>query len=168
MMTEMDLNSIFANTTQQLLKITKEFYGDNLVSFVIYGSVGRRCPNYTSDIDLLIILERLPQGRMNRVKEFEKLEQKVERYIEDLEKYGIYSRLSPLLKTRDEVILGSLLFLDMLEDAQILYDKDNFFLSYLNEFKKRLKRLGAKKVKEGTRWYWILKPDYRPGDIFEI
>ena len=33
----------------------KLFYGERLISAVVFGSVGRRTPNYNSDIDILII-----------------------------------------------------------------------------------------------------------------
>jgi len=39
---------------------------------------------------------------------------------------------------------------------------------YLSDFRERLDRLGARKVFQGDRWYWDLKPDYKPGEIFEI
>lgn len=124
--------------------------------------------NYFSDIDLLIVARRLPKGRLNRVEEFEKVETKVEKYIKEAQKYGVYTRLSPVFKTRDEVLMGSPLFLDMVEDAIILYDRESFFSSHLDKLRERLKELGSKRVKQGTRWYWILKPDYRPGEVFEI
>lgn len=34
--------------------------------------------------------------------------------------------------------------------------------------KERLKLLGAKRVWSGDTWYWILKEDYKPGEVFEI
>jgi hypothetical protein len=32
----------------------------------------------------------------------------------------------------------------------------------------RLDALGSRRIWRGTRWYWDLKPDYRPGMIFEL
>jgi len=31
-----------------------------------------------------------------------------------------------------------------------------------------MKELGSRKVKRGNAWYWILKPDYKEGDIIEL
>jgi hypothetical protein len=31
-----------------------------------------------------------------------------------------------------------------------------------------LAHLGARRVWLGNAWYWDLKPDYRPGDVFEL
>jgi len=41
----------------------------------IFGSVARRTPNPESDLDILVLADRLPHGRMARVKEFEPVEQ---------------------------------------------------------------------------------------------
>jgi hypothetical protein len=42
--------------------------------------------------------------------------------------------------------MGSFLFLDMIEDAVILYDRNDFFRNYLSELKRKLKKYGAKKI----------------------
>jgi hypothetical protein len=81
---------------------------------------------------------------------------------------GIHSYFSPIFKTPEEVERGSLLFLDMLYDLVILYDRDSFLLNYLRGFKKRLDKLGARRIVRGEKWYWVLKPDYKRGETFEI
>ncbi len=91
-----------------------------------------------------------------------------EKEIKELEESGIHTWLSPVIKTPEEVLSGSLLFLDMIFDAMILYDRNDFFKNFLNSFKERLQSLGAKRIVQGDRWYWDLKPDYRKGEIFEI
>jgi uncharacterized protein len=162
------LKEKFKELQDTLLKETKSFYGDNLVSFVVFGSVARETFRFNSDIDILIIAENLPDGRMKRVKQFSAVEEKIEPLMESLEKQGIHTYISPVFKTPDEVKKGSPLFLDMVEDACILYDKDEFFTKWLKEFKARLKKLGAKRVWRGNMWYWVLKPDYKPGEVIEL
>lgn len=56
----------------------------------------------------------------------------------------------------------------MVEDAIILYDKDNFFENILNSLRRRLKELGAERKKLGKKWYWVLKKDYKIGEVIEI
>jgi len=46
--------------------------------------------------------------------------------------------------------------------------KGKFFSCYLKDFKKRFDKMGAKRIEESERWYWLLKPDYKPGETFEI
>jgi hypothetical protein len=62
-----------------------------------------------------------------------------------------------------------LLFLDLTEEAVILYDRSSFLETTLLELKRRLLKQGAKRVMVGKeRWYWDLKPDYRLGEKVEL
>ena len=81
---------------------------------------------------------------------------------------GIYIHISPVLKTPEEVKRGSPLFLDLVENAKILYDKENFFKNKLEEIKEKLKKWGAKRYWLGNAWYWVLKPDIKPGESIEL
>jgi hypothetical protein len=56
----------------------------------------------------------------------------------------------------------------MVEDALVLYDRNEFFAQELARLQKRLTQLGAKRVWKGNAWYWDLKPDYQPGEVFEL
>jgi hypothetical protein len=56
----------------------------------------------------------------------------------------------------------------MIEDGRVLFDRRGFWRSFIRSFQRRLDRLGARKIMVGDRWYWDLKPDYRPGEVFEI
>ncbi|KKM09933.1 DNA polymerase III subunit beta [Clostridiales bacterium PH28_bin88] len=152
----------------EILAHCQAVYGERLVTCAVYGSVGRGTPRPDSDVDLLVIVDDLPAGRVKRVQEFEKAEERVAPYLEKLKFEGLSTCLSPVIKTPAEVKEGSLLFLDMLEDARILYDKGDFFASYLLQLKDRLERLGAVKFRRGNSWYWVLKPDYRFGEVFRI
>lgn len=162
------LKQEFEKFFSKLLKETKSYYKKRLITLSIFGSGGRGKMNYESDIDILIIAEKLPDGRMPRVREFDRIEKKLKRELNFLEKEGIHTRLSPIFKTPEEVKRGSPLFLDMIYDSKMLFDKNNFFAHYLNNFKKRLKKLGARRIVKGESWYWDLKPDYKKGEIFEI
>lgn len=162
------LRQSFENLTGEIFKQTVKIYGERLVSLAVFGSVGRGVPGAESDVDLLIIIDNLPLGRMKRVLEFEKVEALVEPVLQNMNRYGISTVISPVIKTREEVLAGSLLFLDMIEDARILYDKNGFFTNFLERLKKRLQKLGAKKIKYGGAWYWVLKEDYKAGETFEI
>jgi len=58
--------------------------------------------------------------------------------------------------------------LDMIYDAVILYDAQGFFAGVLERLRRRLDELGAKRVRVGRRWYWILKEPYTPGEEIVI
>ncbi len=163
------LKEKFKEIEQLLLSELKSYYGERLVSAVIFGSVGRGTQTFESDIDLLIIAKGLPDGRMKRIREFDLIEEKIEPFLESLRKEEkINTYISPVIKSPEEAIKGSPIFLDMVEDARILYDRDNFFEKVLERLKNRLKELGAKRIWRGNAWYWDLKPDYRPGETFEL
>ncbi|MDI3310198.1 MAG: nucleotidyltransferase domain-containing protein [Thermoanaerobacterium sp.] len=146
----------------------QKVYGDNLISLVIFGSVARGTPNPESDIDILIVAENIPDGRIKRIQQFAKVESLLDDYLDKLKKLGIYTELSPIIKTPSEVKIGSLLFLDMINDAKILYDKNDFFSKYLTEFSSELKKMGAYRVGNNEKWHWVIKPDYKNDEVFHI
>ena len=162
------LKEKFEELTKKLLKEVQSFYGDRLVSFVVFGSVARKSYRFDSDMDVLIIADDLPKGRMKRVEQFSIVEVKIEHFLKSLQKEGIDTYIFPVFKTPEEADLGSPLFLDMVEDARILFDRDEFFAKVLGKLRQRLKELGAKRVWRGNVWHWVLKPDYKPGEIFEL
>ncbi len=139
-----------------------------MISFVLFGSQARGTQRPDSDIDLLIIVENLPKSRLKRTEEFMQIEENLERDIEKLYSKGIYTWINAILKTPEEVERGSLLFLDMIEDAKILYDKEDFFKRKLERLKEKLEKMGAKRIWKGNAWYWILKPDLKPGERIEL
>ncbi len=162
------LKSRFDHLLRELQKALCAFYGRRLISVVIFGSVGRGKPHSESDIDILIIADPLPNGRMRRVEEFRAVREELGSLMNEMGKEGIFTTLAPIFKTPAEISRGSLLFLDMIDDGRILYDRRGFWKSFISDFQQRLRRLGARKIVVGERWYWDLKPDYRPGEIFEI
>jgi hypothetical protein len=56
----------------------------------------------------------------------------------------------------------------MVDDARLVRDRDGFFAGVLDRLRGRLRELGARRVWRGTRWYWDLKPDRRPGEVIEL
>jgi len=152
----------------QLLAELKRTYGRRLVAYAVFGSVGRRTPRYGSDIDFLLVVRGLPRGRFNRVEEFLKVETGLEPALKAPASEGGPIALSPVFKTPEEVEAGSPLFLDLVEDARILYDPEDFLGRYLDRLRARLRELGARRIRRGNAWYWELKPDLKPGEVFSL
>ena len=142
-------------------------YGDRLVSLAVFGSVARGTPKADSDVDLLVVADDLPRGRI-RMREFDAVKRRLAPALARAAAQGVATRLSPIFKTPLEVRAGSPLFFDMTEDARLLHDRDGFMGAALRDLCERLARLGARRIWEGDAWYWDLKPDYRPGEVFEI
>jgi len=162
------LRESFERIQKGLVREAKLLYGRRLISIVLYGSVARGTQRFDSDLDCLLVCKDLPKGRMKRIKEFERVEDSLGSLLGDLKKKGVRITFSPILKTPEEVERGSPIFLDMVEDALILHDKDDFFASRLARLRERLSALGAKRIWRGNAWYWDLKPDFRPGEIFDL
>jgi predicted nucleotidyltransferase len=158
--------------TEQLLAAVAHaaaiVYGERLVSLVVFGSVGRGTPRPDSDLDLLVIADSLPRGRIARVEEFGGVERSIVPILRHARAAGITTECSPVIKTRDEVLAGSPLFLDMIDDARVLFDRDGFFAGVREAWRSRLAALGARRIWRGNAWLWDLKPDYQPGDVFEL
>ncbi len=144
-----------------IIHTVKGFYKNDLVSCAIFGSVARDTATPESDIDILIVADNLPKGRIKRVIQFEAVE-------ESLLKAHANLLFSPLIKTPREVKMGSPLFWDMTEDVVILFDRNDFLKEYLKSVAQNLRKNKARKVMKGSAWYWILKGDYVPGEVFKI
>jgi len=138
------LTERFESLLRMLLGKMVALYGNRLVSFVVFGSVGRKAMRPDSDIDFLLVVEDLPRGRLRRVAEFETIESEMRPHLEEAHGDGIYAALSPVFKTPSEVRAGSPLFLDMVEDSRILYDKNDFFQKELDRMR-ALEEFGGKK-----------------------
>ena len=141
-------------------------YGERLVSLAVFGSWAGDVATPTSDIDLLIVAQPLPPSRRKRVAEFETVEdltRKARRAI--WADQHTPSDLSPIIKTKDEVLAGSPLFLDMTHACDILCDRDDFMANYLAGLKKRLEELGAKRHVRKGGYFWQYKPGMRPDEV---
>lgn len=153
---------------RKLLDVALRRLGDDLISFVVFGSVARCDARRDSDIDLFIVIRNPPKSRFRRQDLFIELEEEIIEDIERLRDQGYNIDFSPIIKSVEEASRVTPLYLDMVEDAVILYDRDNFITNILEKLKRRLSELGAERVWMGRRWYWRLKKDYRFGEVIEI
>ena len=161
--------NIYREAAHLIASSLKDTMGDSLVSVVLFGSTARGDIHENSDIDILIIAESLPPSRFERLNVFNKAEEKIRSKLRQMEReHGVYLDFSPVLKTPEEASRLVPLYLDLVEDAVILYDKDDFMKRTLDRLRRRLQELGAKRIWRGKRWYWILKPEIRPGEVIEI
>jgi len=138
-------------------------------SFAVYGSVARGSATINSDIDVLIISEDLNGSLGSRIGQLYRVEESLRPELEWLRKNKIHTGFSfyPLRKHEAQGL--PTLFLDLTEDAVILYDKDHFLDRTLLEMKMKLLKLGARRVFiDKEKWYWDLKPDYKFGEIVEV
>ena len=162
------IQMMFKHVFEDLLIAIKEscleVYGDRLVSLCVFGSVAAETMRPDSDIDLLVICDPLPYGRIARIREFETVDGLCEKSLKMAKGDGIVTTFSPLIKTPYEVCQGSPLFLDMTDTVKILFDREGFLKDYLNVLREKLKGMGARRINFCGGYYWILKPDLNPGE----
>jgi len=162
------LRSPYKTIVERLVKELLELFGERLISVVVFGSVARGTARKDSDLDILIVVEDLPKSRFDRLALYLKAEEKVIPLLDELLTEGYAISITPVLKARDEAERISPLYLDMTEDAIIVYDKDAFFERILLRLKEKLSMLGSRRVWLGKKWYWILKEDSKVGEVISI
>jgi predicted nucleotidyltransferase len=160
----MGLRERYETIAERLLTGLRERYGDRLIAVALFGSVARGTQREDSDIDFLIVARDLPRGRTARVDEFLPVEQQLDPWLAPPRSDLLPVALSPVFKTPEEAAAGSPLFLDMVDDARILYDRDGFLDNLLARLRQRLVELGSRRVWRANSWYWVLKPDLAPGE----
>ena len=72
------MQQAFESILKQLIIEARRFYGERLVSLAVFGSVGRGTFRPDSDIDVLLVINDLPNGRLLRVNEFNEVEARLE------------------------------------------------------------------------------------------
>jgi predicted nucleotidyltransferase len=160
--------SILQGLADRYAGLLASVLGDRLVSVVLFGSVARGDVTSMSDIDLLIVATDLPVGQFARKRLLAGADEQFEADLAAAERSGIETRLSRIVRTPEEAARVIPLYLDLTEDAQLLYDRSGFFGTILDGVRTSLRRLGARRVRQGRTWYWDLKPDFKRGEVIEI
>lgn len=129
----------YQNILKEFIQILRERFKDTLISIVLFGSVARGNAKKESDIDLCIVIKNLPKSRFqrNRILSPPISALKETTSYKDLLRKGYLPDISPILYTPDEIQETKPVFLDMVDDGEILLD-------------------------DGT-WYWVLKPGMKLG-----
>jgi predicted nucleotidyltransferase len=168
MQTAVMYNRAFERIVEALPAACAAVYGERLKALALFGSVARGTMRPDSDIDLLIVADPLPDGRDGRMAEFERVDAALSGLLRQAEKSGVHTCLSPVVKTPHELRRGSLLYLDLIDQAKIAFDPERMLSDFLADLAARLKAMGARRVRKGGGYYWELKPDYRWGDRIEL
>jgi predicted nucleotidyltransferase len=166
------MHDVVGGVIHRYVAIMKEHFGDKLLGVALFGSVARGEAKFPgSDIDLLIILhgvEGLSFGkRINLLMAEEDKLAGTREYRAFLKAFTWPPSFQEHVLTPDELARHPPLLLDLTTDAIILYDT-GVVSSELERLKQRLEELGAKKIRTGTTWFWILKPDLKLGEVIEL
>ncbi len=158
----------FERIVSALPSACRQVYGSRLRALAVFGSVARGTARPDSDIDLLLVVDDLPAGRTARMAEFDRIEEDLAPLLARARSQGVTTSLSPVVKSPAELAGGSLLYLDMVDEARILVDDGGLLRRYLDDLGRRLAAMGARRVRKGGGYYWELVPGYRWGDRIEL
>jgi len=137
----------------------------SITAFAVYGSVSRGEAEPTSDIDILVISESFQGSIASRIDSLAWVEDEVSDEIDMLRKHGLRPFLSFYPMRREEARRLPVLFLDLTEDACILYDEEGFLADVLSRLKAKLLSQGAKRISATGSRYWDLGS--RPRELIE-
>jgi hypothetical protein len=140
-----------------------ESYGERVVSIVLYGSFARERYGPESDIDLLLVIDGYKRDEEFY---FETANELITKQWELAREYHV---VTPYPLSVEQAKYHRPIYLDIIIDGVTLYDKGGFISGVFEEIRGRLAELGAKRYElpDGS-WYWILKPEVKEGEVFEI
>ena len=107
----------------------------------------------------------MPTGAFRRQETLDPVRKRLQAELDRLWSQGIYTDFSEIIKSETEARRTHPLYLDMTEEAVILFDRGGFFAGVLERLRERLQELGAERKQLGRLRYWDLKPDFKPGEV---
>ena len=142
--------------------------GADVSAVAVYGSVARGQAHPASDIDLFVV------HRGERAAVFEvflevALQLRDHPLVEELQARDIPTEPYPVLRSKEELADTPWLLLDVCDHGIILFDPHRVLTHKLASLRRRLRELGSRRIElpDGS-WYWDLKPDLRPGEVFTL
>jgi predicted nucleotidyltransferase len=162
------LNEALRHLAERYTAAACAVLADNLTSVILYGSVARGQAKPGSDIDLLVICRELPPGAFRRQEVLEPVRERLQSALDSLGEQGCYADFTEVIRTEAEAQRTHPLYLDMTDEAVILYDRGGFFAQVLAQVRERLRVLGAQRKRLGRLRYWDLKPDFKPGEVITL
>ncbi len=150
--------------------LLSERFGENLVSIVLFGSVASGSARRDSDMDVCLVIRGLPKSRFQRNRLISPLlwDLKATSPYQEMRRQGYFPEVSPILYTPEEVKDTKPIFLDMVEEGEILRD-DGTMRRKLDDIKGTLKVFKSRKViLDDGSWYWELKPGMRLGEVIDL
>ena len=150
-------------------KVVEGFW-DKLVSLVIFGSVAAGRARAESDADLLIVAEELPESYSDRLRLWRGIVAGLEsERLRLWRERRLYPLIDPILLAPNEAERVQPFYLDLLDNAVIVYDRDGFMHRVLEGLRAKLKILGAIKVELPDKsWYWVIKPSAGFGEAIIV
>ncbi|MFQ5638269.1 MAG: nucleotidyltransferase domain-containing protein [bacterium] len=144
------ISGMEAKLRQKLITCLLDYFGENLVSAVFFGSRARGEAKTDSDYDIFLVAEDLPKRPFDR-----------NRYIRKALFLKFDYRISIHAKTTEEFERGfPPLYLDLGLDGQVLYDTKNYLTNKLARIREIIDAAGLVRVERNGyhAWEWKKQP----------
>lgn len=162
------MREVFERIVQRLVDACGDHYGDRLRGVVVYGSVALGTMRPDSDVDVLVVVDDLPDGRGARVDEFGAVDARLGPVLSAAREDGVDTRISPIIRAFDELDRSGFLLFDIACDGDIRFDRSGDVAGYLERVRQRLQERGAERRPHPAGPYWVLEPDVKPGQVVEL
>lgn len=157
----------YANLILKIFFTLKENFGQNLISFGVYGSVARNLAKRESDLDIFLIFQEISGNiseRLDLLLEFEKTKI-IQDELKFLYENKFYPRISYYPCKKSELRM-SFFTIDIAFDMKIIWDL-NILKKFLRDVNKRIKEHGiTRKYLDKERYYLDLNLKF--GEVFEF
>lgn len=170
---------VFKPYINKFLKKLLITFKEEILGVAIFGSVIKNKATEDSDIDILILWKNRPKAPHHKYYKLEE-ELKDSRQIKSLDEYvkkhgnlkwsfSLKSMVFPIHLDLEEFNANPWILVEFADYGKILYDPNKLLKNKFNYIHKRLKELSSKKIiLEDGKYYWDLKPDWKPGDIVKL
>jgi len=147
-----------------------EWLDDDLVSIAVFGSVARGEARSLSDLDVVLVSKRFPKSYSERVRVAVNVIDPIRHLKLWLwNKRGVYCNIELLMLSMEEATLTQPVYLDMIFDSIIVYDRNRFLSNVLERVRSKMESLGAERVElPSGKWFWRLKPRVERGEVIEL
>lgn len=152
------LLEVFSGIVFGVTEAARQVYGERLVSLALFGSVAVGRPRPDSDVNLFVVANGLPAGRAERMEEFGRVEALLGHALDEAHARGVFTHLSPVIRTPAEMEKAGPPFIDMILDSRVLYDSQGFFAAFAERFRQHLETTGAEFVSDRGPAHWRARP----------
>jgi len=131
---------------EKIVEFLKKKLGDDLIGLVLFGSAARGEMRETSDVDILLIAQNLPEERYERIQFLRK----------GLPSAGLGHPVCFIAYTPEEFLSGfPSFYLDLGLDGIILYDTDGFLEEKLERIRQITKESDLIRKRYGKEMFWM-------------
>jgi len=161
----------YAPVIRKYIELLIDHFKDELLSVVLFGSIARGDWDLNSDIDLLIVVsywDDIPIWR--RIQELYTVRRRLRETIEykEVVKKGYTPIIQNYPLGKMEATHFHRIYLDIILDGIILYDKEDYINNILDTFRRELENRGARRIsKPDGRYYWVLG-EIKAGEVFTL